>query len=84
MLAFSIWGVLHVEDMVCVFILPKTFTGQMVLHESFLPAKVALCPALQLSLRSLHEPAVPGEPFLKRLAVESKACVLPDPIRFKL
>lgn len=56
----------------------------MALHESFLPAEVALCPALQLLLHSLHEPAVPGEPFLKKFAVESKACFLPDLIHFKL
>ena len=54
------------------------------IHKSFLPAKAALCPALQLSLHSLHEPAIPGEPFSKRLAVESQAYVLPDPIHIKL
>lgn len=84
MLTFFLWGVLHIEDMLCIFTLPKTFTGQMALCQYFLPAKVALCPALQLFFHSLQESAVPREPFLKRFAVESKACALPDPIHFKL
>ena len=45
-LAFSIWGVLHIEDMVCIFTLPKTFMGQMALYTSLFSLQKRLCAQL--------------------------------------